>query len=43
MVVLDRRIVARRYGSLFIESLPPVQVEVDPLDDLLPLVRRYVS
>lgn len=33
-VVLDRRIISRRYGQSFLHSLPPSQVVVDSLHDL---------
>jgi ATP-dependent DNA helicase DinG len=42
VVVLDKRIVTRRYGRAFFDSLPDVRVEVAPLIDLLPTLRRYV-
>ena len=34
VVVLDRRILARRYGKLFVEALPDVAVKTCPLADM---------
>ena len=42
VVVFDKRLVTRWYGRAFLDSLPPVRVEVEPMLDLLPLVGRYV-
>lgn len=42
VVVLDRRLLSRWYGRLFLDSLPPVRVEAAPLDDLLDALRPFV-
>jgi len=33
VVILDPRVLTKPYGRVFLESLPPATVEVEPLDD----------
>ena len=42
-VILDRRIVSRRYGRLFVRSLPPATRRQTPLYDLGDTVKRWLG
>jgi ATP-dependent DNA helicase DinG len=42
VVVLDRRLITRWYGRAFFDSLPPVRVAPEPLDELVRTLGRYV-
>ena len=42
-IILDRRIVSRKYGKSFIDSLPPVTVESCGLNDLGAQVKRWIE
>lgn len=42
-VVLDRRIVSRRYGETFISSLPPSSMTVGPAIDLAGAIARFLE
>ena len=42
-VVLDRRIVSRRYGKVFLDSLPPVTIRTCGLPDLANEIRGWVG
>ena len=35
LIVLDRRIETKSYGQQFIESLPPITVQKQPLDSMV--------
>jgi DNA polymerase-3 subunit epsilon/ATP-dependent DNA helicase DinG len=41
-VVLDKRIVTKRYGAQFLQSLPPTTVRTGPLAAISSLVKRRV-
>ena len=43
VAILDRRILAKRYGKLFIESLPQCKVQVGSLRDLPNLAARWLN
>lgn len=43
VAVLDRRVVSRRYGQSFIDSLPDAQVEVAPLSRLSEMVTDWLD
>lgn len=43
MVVLDRRLRSKRYGRVFLQSLPPCTVAEAPLVQLPPLVARWLN
>jgi DNA polymerase-3 subunit epsilon/ATP-dependent DNA helicase DinG len=43
MVVLDRRLRSKRYGRVFLNSLPPCTVSEAPLHQLPPLVTRWLN
>ena len=43
MVVLDRRLRSKRYGRVFLNSLPPCTVSEAPLHQLPPLVARWLN
>lgn len=42
VTVLDRRILAKRYGKIFLESLPETRQCFEPLRDVLPTVERFL-
>jgi DNA polymerase-3 subunit epsilon/ATP-dependent DNA helicase DinG len=41
-IILDQRIVSRRYGSLFVRSLPPASRKTCKLDDLSDELRQWL-
>jgi DNA polymerase-3 subunit epsilon/ATP-dependent DNA helicase DinG len=41
-VILDKRVVSKRYGSKFVQSLPPANVHIGSLHDLPESARRWV-
>ncbi len=41
-VILDKRAVSKRYGSMFVQSLPPANVYYGTLGDLAETARRWV-
>ena len=41
-IILDRRVISRRYGSLFIRSLPPASRKACKLDELGDEVRQWL-
>ena len=43
VAILDRRILTKRYGKLFIESLPQCKVQVGSLRDLPNLAARWLN
>ncbi len=43
MVVLDRRLSSKRYGRVFLASLPPCSISQAPLEQLPPLVARWLA
>ena len=43
VVVLDRRLLSRRYGKAFLHSLPPVSVETCGLHQLSDVIRKWVG
>ena len=43
VAILDRRILTKRYGKLFIESLPTCKLKIGPLNDLPPLAARWLN
>lgn len=43
VIVTDRRIVSRPYGRAFLESLPPVPIDVAALHDVEQDVRRFLT
>ncbi len=42
VTVLDRRILAKRYGRIFIESIPETRQCFEPLAEVLPRVERFL-
>ena len=42
-IILDRRVISRRYGSLFLRSLPPASRKVCKLDELGDEVRQWLD
>jgi DNA polymerase-3 subunit epsilon/ATP-dependent DNA helicase DinG len=42
-VVLDRRILSRRYGDSFVASLPPCEKERGPIDSITRTVGRFLA
>lgn len=42
-IVFDRRIVTTMYGSAFLRSLPPIQVEQQPLKELIPAIEQWLE
>ena len=42
-VLLDKRLLSKRYGRLFLESLPDVTLYKAPLDDLPDVARRWLA
>ncbi len=42
VTVLDRRILAKKYGKIFLESLPETRQCFEPLRDVLPTVERFL-
>ncbi|RKX95733.1 MAG: hypothetical protein DRP84_03230 [Spirochaetes bacterium] len=43
IVVLDRRIITRNYGDIFIKSLPEASLYISGLKDILSIVKRYIG
>lgn len=43
VVVLDRRVLTKKYGRLFLESLPPCTVKVGPLSEVVETTRRWLN
>jgi DNA polymerase-3 subunit epsilon/ATP-dependent DNA helicase DinG len=43
VVVLDKRILTKRYGRLFLDSIPPCTVKVGPLAQLPGLAARWLN
>jgi len=43
VVVLDSRVLGKRYGSLFVESLPPVRVEPASAPEMPGIVARFLG
>jgi ATP-dependent DNA helicase DinG len=41
VLILDRRIVEKSYGKLFIRSLPPCNTVVGTVDEVLKAVREF--
>ena len=41
-IILDKRVISRRYGSLFIRSLPPASRKACKLDELGDEVRQWL-
>jgi ATP-dependent DNA helicase DinG len=33
VVILDPRVLTKPYGRVFLDSLPPARIEIEPLDD----------
>ncbi len=42
VVILDSRIVTKRYGGLFVTSLPPCRLVTDKLDEVTKRVRQFL-
>ena len=42
VVVLDSRIVKKRYGGLFINSLPECRLQTSALAEIVPMVRKFL-
>jgi len=42
VVILDSRVVKKRYGGLFVESLPECRLQVGALGEIVPLVRKFL-
>jgi ATP-dependent DNA helicase DinG len=43
VVVLDRRVLTKKYGKLFLDSLPPCTVKAGPMADLPNAIRRWLN
>lgn len=43
VVILDRRIQSKRYGKLFLESIPPCTTKLAPLSELPRAVQRWLN
>jgi DNA polymerase-3 subunit epsilon/ATP-dependent DNA helicase DinG len=43
VAVLDRRVLSKKYGRLFLDSLPPCTVKVGPLAELPNATRRWLN
>ena len=43
VAILDRRILSKRYGKLFIDSLPECKLKVGPLADLPAAATRWLN
>jgi len=43
VAILDRRIISKRYGKLFIESLPTCKLKVGPMADLPAAAARWLN
>ncbi len=43
VAILDRRVLTKRYGKMFIESLPACKVKVGPLGDLPQTAARWLN
>ena len=42
VVILDSRLVKKRYGGLFIQSLPECRLQSSKLSEIVPLVRKFL-
>ncbi len=42
VTVLDRRIIAKRYGRVFLESIPETATAFEPLPDILPRIEHFL-
>ena len=43
IVILDKRIVTKNYGDMFIKSLPESTLYINRLNEIVPLVKNYVT
>jgi DNA polymerase-3 subunit epsilon/ATP-dependent DNA helicase DinG len=43
VVILDRRILTKRYGTAFLESLPTCKTQIGPMRDLPPAAARWLD
>jgi DNA polymerase-3 subunit epsilon/ATP-dependent DNA helicase DinG len=43
VAVLDRRVLSKKYGRLFLDSLPPCTVQAGPLAELAKATRRWLN
>ncbi len=43
VAVLDRRVLTKKYGKLFLDSLPSCTVKAGPLSDLPNATRRWLN
>ncbi|HHE04860.1 MAG TPA: ATP-dependent helicase, partial [candidate division WOR-3 bacterium] len=43
IVILDRRIITKNYGDIFIKSLPEASLYISGLKDILSIVKRYIG
>mgnify|MGYP000937356815 CR=1 FL=1 len=43
VIILDKRMISKEYGKLFLESLPPVTVVKAPLADLAAEVKKWLG
>lgn len=43
VVILDRRVLSKRYGRIFIESLPTCTVQVDPISNLPRAAQNWLN
>ncbi|HMN63182.1 MAG TPA: helicase C-terminal domain-containing protein, partial [Anaerolinea sp.] len=43
VAILDRRILTKRYGRLFIESLPRCKLKIGPIQDLPNTAARWLN
>jgi ATP-dependent DNA helicase DinG len=43
VVILDKRILSKKYGRSFLESLPPVTTRVGPLSEMPRLIQKWLN
>ncbi len=43
VVILDKRILSKKYGRSFLESLPPVTTKVGPLSEMPRLIQKWLN
>jgi ATP-dependent DNA helicase DinG len=43
VIILDSRVVNKRYGSVFVESLPESRRSIKPLDSMIADLENFLS
>ena len=43
VAIFDKRVISKRYGQLFLESLPPATIQRGPLSDLPHAAQKWLD